>query len=390
MTTTADQVAPRVPDEGPLYPCRSLIDLARAIADHGDPNALAELLEHRPVFRLDGRRLLLSEFIMALLDAALGRGTGRTAPDLVLEAAADLTLDKFSRLPGDQRVEREMDGEVKQPAPDCRMYYKAFLDGRNRAQKGRVSRIEEEVEAARALQGLVARHFRFSRLECERRENPLISRYAWHLPGGTLRLWMPVNLGGRARRAWLEANVPDVDPLRPEEQRRVQDLIDRRFQMARTVPLRQHLIDELVGPDEAPTDSDASRREMVATNLARSVAREKANHIRDQRCAIQALGAAQLEAMVLRIFDDLDEDRLNLDAIARRFGVSKATLSRFAGSRWSAAEKAEGSPVPDLWANTAHVLADQPEFVEAAQRAGVWEQVKTTLAHAQFGGQEKA
>ena len=83
--------------------------------------------------------------------------------------------------------------------------------------------------------------------------------------------------------------------------------------------------------------------------------------------------------MIRRIFLDLSDDRYNEAELARRFGLSKATVSRFAGSRWLERSRDGDVAVPDLWANTAHVLARYGPFVEAAEQAGVWKRVRAIL-----------
>ena len=61
--------------------------------------------------------------------------------------------------------------------------------------------------------------------------------------------------------------------------------------------------------------------------------------------------------------------------------LSKATLSRFAGTKWSAqTDSGRASFVPDLWRNTARTLAGHPDFVVAAKEAGVWQQVQVVLS----------
>ena len=62
--------------------------------------------------------------------------------------------------------------------------------------------------------------------------------------------------------------------------------------------------------------------------------------------------------------------------MADSFGLSAATFSRFAGSRW---RKASQGQVPDLWMNTAEMLASHAVFTEAAEEAGVLGQVEQLL-----------
>ena len=79
--------------------------------------------------------------------------------------------------------------------------------------------------------------------------------------------------------------------------------------------------------------------------------------------------------MIHHIFENIISDEYQDNTVAKTFGLSKATFSRFAGSRWNSSE----SNIPDLWLNMAQVLSVHPVFKETAREAGVWEQVEITL-----------
>ena len=89
--------------------------------------------------------------------------------------------------------------------------------------------------------------------------------------------------------------------------------------------------------------------------------------------AIRALGKSRLKQLILRIFDELNEEAYEEKRLADAFGLSRATFSRFAGSRWKSHSSGQ---IPDLWANTAQTLAGHGRFVEAAEEAGVWDEVQ--------------
>jgi hypothetical protein len=77
--------------------------------------------------------------------------------------------------------------------------------------------------------------------------------------------------------------------------------------------------------------------------------------------------------MILQIFDELPNDNYKDARIAREFNLSKATFSRFAGSKWSQND----SQIPDLWLNTAQIISKHDIFKELAEKAGLWEKVKS-------------
>ena len=112
-------------------------------------------------------------------------------------------------------------------------------------------------------------------------------------------------------------------------------------------------------------------RELATKGLEEYVAQEKADTIELQRRAIQALGKERVTALVRKIFEAIASGHYEIKAIAYEFGLSEPTLSRFAGHRWIDKEGRIDS-IPDLWVNTARVVARHQSFVEAAQKAGVF------------------
>ena len=131
--------------------------------------------------------------------------------------------------------------------------------------------------------------------------------------------------------------------------------------------------------EELPVESEADslfwtkQDEQEGIRLTEIIAAEKSADINKQRPAIRKIGPERLEQMILRIFEGLRQGEY-LDAeIARTFNISKASFSRFAGKRWSSGSE----NIPDLWRNTARVIAKHEVFREMAQKAGVWDKVKS-------------
>ena len=112
---------------------------------------------------------------------------------------------------------------------------------------------------------------------------------------------------------------------------------------------------------------------MTVRGLATFVADEKALRMAEQRPAIRRLGAEGLCALVHRVFDDVTSGGLGDGTVARAFGLSKATFSRFAGRCWSP----NGQRPPDLWLNVARALACFAPFRNAAHAARVWQEVQS-------------
>ena len=357
------------------YRWLSLVQLLVRIVRHADRLALRELHDHRPCFRLGAAvALLLADFVhgLSLTQWARRLTTGVTS---ILDYARDLTIDRFTVLPQGFPPALPSRGG----GPDCRRCFGAVLTriGDWSKENPDAAPHQEEGAAAAILQKAVVRHFAYSCREARRDDNPADSRYAWSVNGGAIRVSMPRWMSGHRRRAWLEAHVDDPDPARPDEQERVQSIVDRELGVPHRVPLADAEAGEWLGrPGAAPMDA-AMAEEISLRGLPQAVADEKAGpRLDDQRPAIRRLGAANVRCLVLLIFEQLAEGRYEEKRIADAFGISRATLSRFAGSQWQAIS---GDAPPDLWANVAQVLASYEPFTEAAKQAGVWDQVQMTL-----------
>ena len=227
--------------------------------------------------------------------------------------------------------------------------------------------------AGTLLQSLVTHHFRLACLEARRSADPVRSRYVWQLTGVTITVYMPNALSGRDRAAWLEANVDDPDPTRPGEQARVQAIVDRHLGVPRRFRLAEASVEATAV--EASDVTALVQKEVTVTGLAEVVAREKAETIGRQRPAIRRLGPDRLADLVRRIFSAVSEGAYEEKALAERFGLSRPTFTRFAGSRWRSGK----AGIPDLWRNVAHTLAGHKAFIETARQAGLWGAVETIV-----------
>lgn len=344
----------------------SLVDLAERIVRCSDGEALRELHDHRPLFRLrDGPPLLFVEFLSLLCSSswAVRFSNGNAA---ILDRAYDLTVDKFSNLPGPGAPP----GRRRHSGPDCRNYFRAFLDLWARtAQATSPDSYRAEEVSAKLLQNRVVRSFRLSCLEARRVACPARTRYAWKANGDVIYLWMPASLRGRHRHTWLRENAGIPHSSSMEERQRIQAIIDERLGNKTHFQLDARDTEASQEPGvEYLVDQEVSLR-----GIAEVVADEKADNIDRQRPAIKALGRASLKQLVRRVLDDLADGRYEEKEIAESFGISTPTFSRFAGHRW---HSGASTPPPDLWANVAHTLAGHIAFVEVAKEAGVWPKVQ--------------
>ena len=355
----------------------SLLSLMSKLATDLDQAALSELTESRTVFPADGTTDIN---LVAFLEARRAELTEYFDGEIVHEAC--------------HRVRAKF-GLVGHATPvngrrcvDPKRYYRAVVK--------RVTQDLAEVPApdifvvegvsAKRLRGMVKRQFSLSLREVLRDRHAGTSRYNWQREDGTITVRMPRWITGRDRRQWLEANVPKPNADAPGEARRVQEVIDQRLGSHAPVS-----VEELPPAMEAAVGSvppEQMQEEVIRGGLlGRVVAREKAACIGAQRRAIQSLGPSKLKALVRHIFNCVAGGDYNERATARRFGLSNATLNRFAGINW-ASRQADTSPtrIPDLWRNTAALLAACPVFREAVAVYGLRGKLRDMVGGESAGG----
>ena len=360
------------------YRTISLIDLIKKIANSDDSQALFEFHNNRSVFSFNnGPSLVLIEYLIELRESVLRGGSKSFNLFEVADMAYDLTKEKFTNLPTHPKPKSSPIGEnvekMKRKGPDCRLYYRAYLKrcAKTFNEKSPDGEIMKELQAAKIMQGLVRRQFYYSLLEAERKlKNPFRSRYNWNVNGGTITVYLPVAVKGLKRRKWLEERFESANPLKKGERERIQGIINREFLNERIVEIEN--VQNLA--DEKHCFGYWKENETEVT-LAEVVAEEKAENIEKLRPTIKALGKEKLKQLILRVFDEIRDADYSDGKLARNFGLSRATYSRFCGSKWHGKE----STIPALWMNTAQVLSQNPAFKEMLNETGFRAQVQNTL-----------
>jgi len=356
----------------------TLLQLFKRIVNEDDTRARDEL--HNRYIFFDplckhGERLV--ERIARLGRSRLAR-RWCGSDQLVLDEAINLTLDKLFNIPTRQSNCQHS----KMQGSDCRYYFRAVITFAERKLKAEppANAIEAEITLAKALLGLIRWQFMLSCLEAKRRAQKLRRRYMWKVNGKILYIRIPWELPGNLCREWLEANILDVDPWRVGEQDRIQATVDKLL-MKRKIYFLSEL--ERAGeqlPQSPCFLSSIIRDRMSVQGLVELVATEKAENIKRQRTSIRRLGQERLKKLIHTIFARLADGQYVEKDIANSFNISSATMSRFAGSRWKQSCDDTFMPyVPDLWRNTAHMLADHVDFAKAAQKCGVWKRVRRIL-----------
>ena len=357
------------------------LELLRKISLESDRLALNELLERRKLFVYGTERMLLAEFLWKMKEGYQKRLGSKRTVDEIVESVYDLTLAKFIilplRKPASKKQEKTESPLMKHATVDCRLYYKAVLAQVDewKQDNSDAGIIEEERAVGRILQNMMVRHFYLSIIECRRSKMPFRRRYFWKVKGKSITLWYPNWMTGREFRAWLERHIDNPNPNKLGETQKIQNEIDAYFSLHIEIPLDERWVADNRNADEFPPGITFDK----TNELMLTVAQEKVRNIDKMRPAIRALGKESLYVMILRIFDDISGDRYEDNRIADEFGVSKATFSRFAGSHWSEKLGNEKADIPDLWKNTARILASDPDFMELALETGVLPKLKKVM-----------
>jgi hypothetical protein len=379
----------------------STISLLRRIVQDSDALALKVFHETRTLFYRNGKWVRLTEFVRALKDSSL-RGAGEDIPTHIdmseaSDNAYDLTLAKFYNIPSQNLKPLKTDKSASDNNGftwnvDCRLYFKQLLKDidKDLSKKPIISEVDIEEKVASIATRFVIRHFHLSMKESKRRDT-ISKRYAWKVGGRIIYLFYPSYLTAKQFRKWLEDNVTDINPDAPDEKNRIQKIIDQKYPCGANIrvddpktfedpeieddPDNENEVGRQFSnrpnPDVPTTDKswiEDKEGNQFCDSLRLYVAREKSEHLDDLRPAIGSLGKEVVYKLVNRIFTDMAGEGYNLSEVAHSFNLSKATLSRFAGSDWlRGKEKDSDKDIPDLWINTARVLAENTNLMETVK-----------------------
>jgi len=355
----------------------STVELVRRIVEESDRLALKVLLETRKLFRLKGTEpLLLPEFLLKLRNRLASPELKSKIDRMVFaDCVYDLTMAKYSNFadPADSKLNSDA-YSFKGAKVDCRNRYRAFLSKMQRKKdQGEINnQAEEEYYAGKIFQNLVCYNFSRSKQDCKR-DTPFSIRYTWKVKGTKLILYYPSHLTAKEFRKWLEENIKDVDFRNPFELDRIQSIIDA------NLPIGYHVyLDDPDSPldldtemGDEPSLTELKENQVFGYGLGKAVAQKKIKEIHELRPGIAKLGEKAVKRLILEIFSDLSEADYSVTRIADQYGISKPTLSRFAGSKWfEKIEDGEDIEIPKLWRNTAKILAGNPTFMETVLKSG--------------------
>ncbi len=254
----------------------------------------------------------------------------------------------------------------KRKQVDCRKFYKAYVSylSKELKKKPNLSPLEKEALVTSAFQRQLKRHYEFVKKDVKIKNLPY-TRYKWKINEGIIALWMPRQIRGRDRARFLERNIPDPDPFRPGEQKRIQKIIDSvsldylnraiyqsKFNQMNTQNLNRLTINVLV-------------RLICEKGVDHAVAQEKSHPIiqKKLRPTIRNMESSRLFNFILEYFDDLMNDCLVMKTLADKYGLTYPTFNRFCGLKWIKQTSKNGkNGISDLWKNTIQVLSNIPEL----------------------------
>ena len=127
---------------------------------------------------------------------------------------------------------------------------------------------------------MVYNNYLRSKQECKR-DTAFSIRYTWEVNGHKFTLWYPSYMTAKKFRAWLEEKAKDVNPKAPNEQKRIQALIDAELGRGYHISLEQSGLTRTLSTEEEVSSIDFYDGFMFVGSLAEALAQEKERNIRD-------------------------------------------------------------------------------------------------------------
>jgi hypothetical protein len=366
------------------YLKESTVFLLQRIVCDSDRLALDVLLETRKLYHTREKSgLSIIQYMIGLRDKLMPPQECNNNFLEIADCAYDLTLAKYSNLPNSSpKAPKANTYRQKGDSVDCRLYYFAVL---NQIQE-RIFNVkpkgplEEEKITGSVFQGLVTKNFFRSRLECARSSKFTI-RYVWNACGKKFSLKYPSHMTAKQFREWLSQNTQHINLMKPDAQIELQSLINEKLKAGYHIEIDNLNDFDVSEQRNEPLSNDVKDSNKFTKDLSNSVTRRKVRNLNKQRPAIRKLGKKKLENLIKEIFEQLDEDEFTPGRMAKKYGISKSTFSRFAGSKWNEIDQnIEVASIPDLWQNTAKVLAGNPILMETVIAAGFTEVLKNIFS----------
>ena len=341
----------------------STYELLCLIVDNFDRDALNHLMQFRRIIYHDGIWIRIPEYILNLCQKRILYDPNRVRYEDDEEfklRVNDLTRARF--------LEFAKEGSRGE---GCITQYAYILDQiKNADFPENCIRMDKEI--AGKIKNSIFYHFNKCVKEAERHITQFQTRYEWQREGKTIMLlYRPTTIDVRHITRWLNESFPDIDPSDPNIKDTVQEALDKYFGSGFFTSLDEEY-DNGYPIFEPPVDPDEYNDSPEYHEIIRRIVQRKDIEFDELRPGIQNLGRDRMKELVAQILEGIAEGTFEQNKTANKFGVSKPTMSRFAGSNWDI----DKNNVPDLWRNAMRVILTQPEFLEAAAETGLYEVIK--------------
>ena len=348
------------------YSVLPTIELIERISVHEDNNALNNFLSTRKLLIIDGKRVLLPEFLLKLKERKFFPYQKISNQENKLKEKLDLTYDRTL-----QKFSILKNQSAKIEGPYCNNQYNELYKQLNNYLiiNETISQLELELKVEHLFKAMVIRHINYSWLEICRITNRLYKRYRWELETGTIELKKPLGIGGRDFTRWLEKHIDSPNPTVGNEKYKIQKEIDDWFG-------HSSFIDFESIANTKQSENEFLEHERYPEDFPSLIAIEKSKNIDKLRPSIKALGEIKVKEFVKKVLESILYNENNDVSIAKEFGISKATYSRFAGRDWKSNNNGE---VPDLWGNIAKIVTSNPILIEKSISMGIKPVIDTIL-----------
>lgn len=395
-----------------LLPLR---ELCQSIAD-GSDLAFNEFMEHRCIYQeptlslrnqsVPVKGILFGSYIESIREKIFDQKWWKDKGTEFIDRAIELLIARFTNLPFDETepcpetLNEENESEEKDKADttsseenenketdgcnvDRRVYFKAFVDSleKSYSEISLSSEVEREQHDLLYLQRFIWRQLSYCLQESAREKRPFINRYTWNIGAIRFVLWFPKAFSGKRRKQWLEEHIgqPDLQKDKERERKRIQAIIDDYFGIHAACPMDDMLLNKT--PSRMPGANISLERE-DCTTMRSLIAHEKAAGAYKLLPTISCLGYDRIYALVMLVLDNIVSELYSDDEIAKRFGLSKSTFSRFAGShRWKKFREGYSNKPPILAENSAQILRKHKDFFSTAQEMGLIKETQNKEVH---------
>lgn len=346
----------------------STYDLLHQVVMNNDKGAVKHLIDFRRIIYMPPEWYDLPEYIKMLCKT-------KTRPFYHRAEYRYIGFDEFKKNTYDCLVDRFIElPEKGSSAMKCIAQYRSIL---NKVGDTRhMSELQQEKKIGRVFKETVTNHLFLCMREVIRSSNPFLTRYTWTRNGTTLMtLYRPTTVDVKEIKHWLDETFPDIDNKDPYFKEEVQKQLDEHFQRGAYIALDDDRGEDESHPYEIPVHDDEYSEHPRYEDICERIVERKEQEFDQLRAGIRKLGIPRMKQLVRDILESVTDGAYNLSETAEKYGLSKATLSRFAGNTWESGDAAS----PDLWENSMQVILQDTPMLEMAAEAGIKEALSVLM-----------